>query len=106
MLRHSKIPLIIHQTWRNVDSSTWDHAIQQHVEDWLYTAVRPGLPFSSEDADEAEMAYIYWDDAGVDSLIRGYEPQFSGLYDKLPLSIEKADTFRVAVVKWFGGVVR
>lgn len=105
MLKGSKIPLIVHQTWRNDDSTTWDFAITQHVEDWLYTAVGPGLSWGRNDESEAEMAYIYWDDSGVDLLIQGYEPNFAGLYEQLPLAIEKADTFRVAVIKWFGGVV-
>jgi len=105
MLKNSKIPLIIHQTWRSADTSSWDTAIKQHVEDWLYTAVGPGLPLARKDDDRAEMAYIYWDDSGIDTLIRGFEPHFSKLYYQLPLPIEKADVFRVAVVKWFGGIV-
>ena len=50
------------------------------------------------------MAYILWDDNGVDALMKHYEPYLWDLFQNLPYPVEKADTFRVAVLRWFGGI--
>lgn len=56
------------------------------------------------DSQVPSMAYILWDDNGIEQLIKGYEPYLWDLFQNLPYPVEKADTFRVAVVRWFGGV--
>lgn len=45
-----------------------------------------------------------WDDLGIASLMNTFEPDLN--YGVLPHPVERADVFRVAVLKWFGGVVR
>lgn len=98
-LRNSKIPLIVHQTWKNSDSRTWNQLARDGAEAWLQlvTGVRhPDLP---------KMVYIFWDDKAVNELIALYEPELWPMFAGLPHAVEKADIFRVAVVKWFGGVV-
>lgn len=45
-----------------------------------------------------------WDDLGIASLMNTFEPDLD--YHVLPHPVEKADVFRVAALKWFGGVVR
>lgn len=52
------------------------------------------------------MAWFLWDDDGIDALIEKYEPNLYENFQRLPFSVEKADVFRVVVLKWFGGVVR
>lgn len=105
MLANTKIPLIVHQTWRDTNTISWPLALRVHVEAWLFYALGPGLPWSRRIEGSAEMAYILWDDAGVDALMQWWEPQFFKAYKALPLAIERADVFRITVVKWFGGVV-
>ena len=39
----------------------------------------------------------------MDQLIQSYEPQLWSLFPQLPYPVEKADTFRVTVLRWFGG---
>lgn len=97
--RNSKIPLVAHQTWKSLTPETWSPMIQESVEGWLNASTgvsTPGTP---------EMAYILWDDEGIESLIKQYEPKLWEGFKTLPYPVEKADTFRVAVVRWFGGYV-
>ena len=94
---NSHIPLIIHQTWRNLRPQTWNDVIRGCVEDWLRTATGQDGP---------EMAYFLWDDDGLASLMEEYEPDVHPEYQLLPYPVEKADVFRVVVLKWFGGIVR
>jgi mannosyltransferase OCH1-like enzyme len=51
------------------------------------------------------MAWLMWDDDGVDALVQKYEPGMYQAFSALPYPVEKADAFRVLVLKWFGGVV-
>ena len=57
------------------------------------------------DANRTEMAYILWDDRGIELMMQNYEPLLWPSFEKLPYFVEKADTFRVAVLRWFGGIV-
>ncbi|KAI9666918.1 MAG: hypothetical protein M1831_001423 [Alyxoria varia] len=97
-MNHSKIPLVAHQTWKNLNSSTWPKIVQQSVDGWLDSAT------GESDSSNAEMAYILWDDEGIDSLMNHYEPSLWKAFHGLPYGVEKADTFRVAVLRWFGGI--
>ena len=51
------------------------------------------------------MAWLMWDDAGVDALVQKYEPDMYQAFSALPYPVEKADAFRILVLKWSGGVV-
>lgn len=95
-LDHSRIPLIAHQTWRDFDAKAWPLVIRESVEEWIQAAVGD---------DSAQMAWFLWDDAGIDALMRKYEREIYDEFLALPYPVEKADMFRVVVVKWFGGVV-
>lgn len=94
-LDNSRIPLIAHQTWRTFDTNSWPAIIRECVEDWIEIAVGDG---------SSEMAWFLWDDAGIDALMKKYEPELYDDFLSLPYAVEKADIFRIVVVKWFGGV--
>ena len=98
-LQNTKIPLVIHQTWKNVDADSWSDSAKSGVEEWLSVATGKAYP------DLPKMAYIMWDDNAVNALIELYEQEMWAQFQQLPRFVEKADIFRVAVVKWFGGVV-
>ena len=98
-MNNSKIPLVAHQTWKNLNSSTWPKIVQESVDGWLDSAT------GESDPSNPEMAYILWDDEGIDSLMNHYEPSLWKAFHGLPYGVEKADTFRVAVLRWFGGIV-
>ena len=93
---HSRIPLIAHQTWRSLKSSSWPETVQASVDSWLTAATTGSVA-------NPKMAYIMWDDEGLDQLMEKYEPQMWELFQQLPHPVEKADTFRVTVLRWFGG---
>jgi mannosyltransferase OCH1-like enzyme len=46
-----------------------------------------------------------WDDGGVEEFMKVYENSSWSAIDMMPYKVEKADVFRVAVLKWFGGIV-
>ena len=94
----STIPLIAHQTWRSLKSSQWPETVQNSVNSWLMAAV------GGRELSQPSMAYILWDDDGINELMKHYEPYLWDLFQNLPYPVEKADTFRVAVVRWFGGI--
>lgn len=98
-LQNSKIPLILHQTWKSSDSRTWTQLARNGAEAWLRIAT--GI----RDPELPKMAYIFWDDKAVDALIELYEKNLWTVFQDIPQPVEKADIFRVAVLKWFGGVV-
>lgn len=95
-LDNSRIPLIVHQTWRTFDAQTWPGVIRESVEEWIEASV--------ED-ETTGMAWILWDDEGIDALMKKYEAEMYDEFLSLPYPVEKADMFRVVVLKWFGGVV-
>lgn len=95
-LDNSRIPLIAHQTWRTFETQKWPSVIRESVEEWIEAAIRDS---------SAQMAWILWDDAGMDALMKKYEPELYDDFLTLPYPVEKADMFRVVVLKWFGGVV-
>jgi mannosyltransferase OCH1-like enzyme len=98
-LTNTKIPLIIHQTWKNLDSSTWSDVVRLSVNEWLEAAV------GGQNPETPPAAYIMWDDKGVEEFMKVYENSSWSAIDMMPYKVEKADVFRVAVLKWFGGVV-
>jgi mannosyltransferase OCH1-like enzyme len=93
---YSKIPLIIHQTWKDTDVDTWKPDIIEGVEQWLTYATAAG---------NASMAYFLWLDEGCKQLIVESEPDIVEYVDALPLKVEKSDVFRVLVLNSIGGVV-
>lgn len=100
-LDNSKIPMIIHQTWKDCESDNWPQQIRQSVNSWIAAATGE----ESEDEDFPQMAYILWDDKAIARFFALYEPELWAPFNKLALPVEKSDLFRVAVLKWFGGVV-
>jgi mannosyltransferase OCH1-like enzyme len=52
------------------------------------------------------MAYFFWEDDGVLQMLDEFEPDFVGQFRLLPSNVERADVFRILVLKWFGGIVR
>jgi hypothetical protein len=93
---YSKIPLIVHQTWKDTDLVTWKPEVLEGVEKWLTYATAPG---------NESMAYFLWLDEGCKQLISGLQPDLVEYVDALPLMVEKSDIFRVLMVKLIGGVV-
>lgn len=71
------------------------------MEGWLEVATGE----SAETYDKPRMSYVFWDDEGIDRFFKLYEPLLANLAAELPYPVERADLFRVAVLKWFGGVV-
>lgn len=51
------------------------------------------------------MAYFFWEDAGINRMVTQFEPGFLKHFTTLPSNVERADVFRVLVLKWFGGIV-
>lgn len=98
-LNNSGIPLIVHQTWKTPDTSGWPDIVKDSVEGWLEAATGRAGPLVPQ------MAYFFWADEGIDQFITRYEPQLWNAFNGLPYNVEKADAFRVAVLKWFGGIV-
>ena len=62
---YSKIPLIIHQTWKDTDLVTWKPEVLEGVEKWLTYATAAG---------KESMAYFLWLDEGCKQLITGLQP--------------------------------
>jgi hypothetical protein len=98
-LSNTKIPLIIHQTWKSLDSHTWSDLVRESVNQWLEVAVGGDGP------ETPPAAYIMWDDKGVEEFMKVYENSSWTAIQMMPYKVERADVFRVAVLKWFGGVV-
>jgi len=97
----TNIPLIVHQTWKDCDSDTWTDRLRVSAESWLEAATGE----STTTFDKPRMSYIFWDDEGIAKFFALYEPKLAKIAAQLPYPVEKADIFRVAVLKWFGGVV-
>ncbi|RHZ59281.1 glycosyltransferase family 32 protein [Aspergillus thermomutatus] len=88
----SRIPMIVHQTWKNTDPQTWPQPIRQSTERWLRAV------------EEDEMAYFLWDDDGINRFIKHFEPGLEKQFYSLASNVERTDVFRVLVSKWIGGV--
>lgn len=100
-LNNSHIPLVVHQTWKTLDTNAWPEVIREGVDKWVGASVQGRDVF----LQGPEMAWFLWSDDGVDSLIAKYEPGLYEDFQLLPYPVEKADVFRVVVLKWFGGIV-
>ncbi|EXJ54738.1 hypothetical protein A1O7_10079 [Cladophialophora yegresii CBS 114405] len=50
------------------------------------------------------MAYFFWEDDGVLQMLDEFEPDFVEQFRSLPSNVERADVFRILVLKWFGGI--
>jgi mannosyltransferase OCH1-like enzyme len=96
---NSHIPLIAHQTSRSTYPKTWSSLTRKCVERWQAAAT------GCADSSTAEMAWFMWDDDGVLALVEKYETDLYPAFSVLPYPVEKADVFRIVVLKWFGGIV-
>ena len=90
---------MIHQIWTNHPVTDWSLPIRKSVAKWTRVARGDGL------SEDSEMAWFLWDERGIDVFMRTREPSLYEDFKALPYSVEKADVFRIAVLKWFGGVV-
>jgi mannosyltransferase OCH1-like enzyme len=90
----SEIPLIVHQTWKDANVTTWANNLLDGAEQWLAYAKQGG-----------GMAYFLWLDDGCEGLIAENEPQILEHYKVLPLPVERSDIFRIVVVNSLGGIV-
>ena len=98
-LNNTRIPRIVHQTWRTLDARLWSLVLRGSIEEWLRVA------HGDETRQLQEMAWFLWDDDGIDALISKYETRLAPDLHLLPYPVELADVFRVVALKWFGGVV-
>jgi len=51
-----------------------------------------------------DMAYFFWEDDGIVRMLEEFEPDFVDHFNSLPSNVERADVFRILVLKWFGGI--
>lgn len=93
----SKIPLIIHQTWKDTKLTSWPVDIAAGIEEWLKYSMENGEGYGS-------MAYFLWLDNGCDQLIKDGEPELVEPLEALPLPVMRSDVFRVVVVNEIGGI--
>ncbi|KAL4885477.1 nucleotide-diphospho-sugar transferase [Aspergillus karnatakaensis] len=89
---YSSIPRIIHQTWKDTNIETWRDTFRQSAEKWLTTL------------ENDDVAYIFWDDAGIAQFMHAFEPKLEATFYALPSNVERSDVFRMLVCKWIGGV--
>lgn len=94
----SNIPLLMHQKWDTTQLTGINEMVISYIETWLKDAVSPP-PGSSE------MAYFIWDNEGVLTLMEEYEHDLVRDFVEVFSPVEKVDIFRIAVCKWFGGIV-
>ncbi|OBT52006.1 hypothetical protein VE04_06856, partial [Pseudogymnoascus sp. 24MN13] len=92
---HSKIPLIVHQTWMNTKIDEWAPDLVLGVERWLEYAKAEG---------SGSMAYFLWLDDGCDQLFADATPDLVDTLNALPLPVERSDVFRVVVANSIGGI--
>ncbi|XEV04904.1 hypothetical protein FSHL1_010191 [Fusarium sambucinum] len=95
-LPSSNIPLIVHQTWKTTGAHGWNPKILPWVELWLEASINVELG--------PAMAYLFWDDVGMRSLIEEFEHDFLQTYDSILTPVERSDAFRILVCKHFGGI--
>lgn len=88
----------MHQKWDTTQLLGIDEMILSYIETWLIDAISPP-PGSSE------MAYFLWDNQGILTLMEEYEHDLANDFVEVFSPVEKVDIFRVAVCKWFGGIV-
>lgn len=93
----SKIPLIVHQTWKDTRLTSWPPDIAAGIEEWLKYSMANGEGYGS-------MAYFLWLDSGCDSLIASNTPSLVEPLKALPLPVMRSDVFRVVVVNEIGGI--
>ena len=84
----SRIPMVVHQTWKNTHIKTWSPLLLSSVEKWLGVVLG------------ARIAYFLWDDDGVAQFIRQLEPGWAQMFSALPLRVEQSDVFRIMIVLW------
>ena len=86
-----------------ITPGTWPQAIKDGVEGWLDMAVHS--QDSTEYPRKPELAWFLWDDDNIDAFLTKYEPElYKSYFRQLPLMVEKADLFRIVVLKRLGGI--
>lgn len=75
--------------------------MRESADAWLAMSVEHG----TSDGEFPSMTYILWDDEAILRFFALYEPDLWVPVNMLPHPVERTDIFRVAVLKWFGGVV-
>lgn len=81
----------------DLTTNTWPQPVKDGVDGWLDMAVHS--PPSSE------LAWFLWNDESMDAFLIKYEPElYEDYFHQLPYMVEKADLFRIVVLKWLGGI--
>lgn len=89
---------MMHQKWDTTQLLGTKEMVLSYIETWLIDAISPPPGFS-------EMAYFLWDNEGVMTLMEEYEHDLASDFVEVFSPVEKVDIFRIAVCKWFGGIV-
>ncbi|WXC64529.1 hypothetical protein SNK03_010339 [Fusarium graminearum] len=77
-------------------ANSWNPKILPWVELWLEASINL--------EHGPAMAYLFWDDVGMRSLIQEFENDFLDTYDSILTPVERSDVFRILVCKHFGGI--
>lgn len=82
------IPRIVHQTWKNNDTSNW--IFQKSI-----TSIKRCFP---------NWDYKFWADEDLDNFIRTYYPSYYLNWANLDRMIKKVDVARYFMLHYYGGV--
>ncbi|KAI9209179.1 nucleotide-diphospho-sugar transferase [Polychytrium aggregatum] len=92
LIPNTRIPRIIHQTWKTSDIDT--EATPEHVR----------VSVGSWKKENPGYVYILWSDHDAEQMVRQFYPSWFKLYKDLPVPVMKADLLRYLVLHKFGGV--
>lgn len=86
----SRVPRLIHQTWKVSDPAQFPDAIRAAV-----------ASFASR---ESTTLRLIWSDQACAEFVGSYHPSLATLFGALPHAVMRADLFRYMVLSSFGGV--
>jgi mannosyltransferase OCH1-like enzyme len=92
-IKNTKIPKVIHQTWKTKNMWSRDVPIhvRQSVQSWRQCA--------------PDFEYLLWDDHDMELMVRRLFPRLYPFYASLPKIVMKSDLFRLLALIAFGGIV-
>ncbi|KAJ1549903.1 membrane-bound alpha-1,6- mannosyltransferase Initiation-specific [Nowakowskiella sp. JEL0078] len=86
----TKIPRIIHHTWKTKNENEWSPDIRSSINSW-------------NDKNQGYLQLV-WDDNDVQEFVEYYFSYFSDAFKSLPMPVLRADIFRYMVLSVFGGI--